>query len=415
MNGITPQEQHARLVKEIKKYENRLDKANQKYNSTVAYNRKLRDEIDTLRRERLVFKDIFDQLTKDLQEKKRDMETIVKIANSANHDREKAMQELADLIKQAEQEKAEFDKQIAGVNQKILEERAKKESLQKKEEEQNRLEREYKEEKAKEEEYFKKQSATLTAWGGKDKVECLIPEEKLTEYQAAFDKICEECKVDDIDELVKNFIEAEERNFSLTQFVEELTRENEELDAKITGVKAQIEEYKNQGLGHDNERKRRQKELEERIKASEQEYEAAVREYQQALRKIKSIKESIDEIFSLVDNDVSVKYKEMSASQGITHENIMTYLGMVEEMINGMIKQYAHYLAENLKAQKNLDPSDPTIVTLNNILMVAPKTEVTKCEVSFQKEDEEMSMDEEDKPLRKEDFQRHFDMKARKA
>jgi len=61
----------------------------------------------------------------------------------------------------------------------------------------------------------------------------------------------------------------------------------------------------------------------------------------------------------------------------------MTYLGMVEEMINGMIKQYAQYLAENLKTQKNLDSNDPTIVTLNNILMVAPKTEATKYEMSF--------------------------------
>ena len=55
MNGITPQEKHAKLIKEIKNLENRLDKANQKYNSTIAYNKKLREEIDTLRRERLVF------------------------------------------------------------------------------------------------------------------------------------------------------------------------------------------------------------------------------------------------------------------------------------------------------------------------------------------------------------------------
>lgn len=43
MNGITPQEKHQWLVKEIKKYENWLDKANQKYNSTIAYNKQLRE------------------------------------------------------------------------------------------------------------------------------------------------------------------------------------------------------------------------------------------------------------------------------------------------------------------------------------------------------------------------------------
>jgi len=43
----------------------------------------------------------------------------------------------------------------------------------------------------------------------------LIPEEKMKEYTSMFDKIVEETKVKDLDELVKNFIEAEERNFSL--------------------------------------------------------------------------------------------------------------------------------------------------------------------------------------------------------
>lgn len=53
----------------------------------------------------------------------------------------------------------------------------------------------------------------------------------------------------------------------------------------------------------------------------------------------------------------------------------MQYLGMVEEMINEMIKQYAFLLAQKLKVTKDLDDDDPVIVTLHNILMVAPKTE----------------------------------------
>lgn len=122
------------------------------------------------------------------------------------------------------------------------------------------------------------------------------------------------------------------------------------------------------------------------------------------MKKINSIKDSIEEIFSLVDNDISRKYKELSEQQGVTHENIMVYLGMIEEMINDMIKQYAHYLAQNL----NLDPNDPTCVTLKNILMVAPKTEPPKYDVSLVsvgKEDAEMSgLEDDDKPLGMEDF-----------
>jgi hypothetical protein len=51
----------------------------------------------------------------------------------------------------------------------------------------------------------------------------MIPEEKLQEYQEAFARIAKATGAKDIDELVRNFIEAEERNFTLSKFVSELT------------------------------------------------------------------------------------------------------------------------------------------------------------------------------------------------
>ncbi len=166
----------------------------------------------------------------------------------------------------------------------------------------------------------------------------MIPEDKLNEYTQAFSRIAQATGAKDIDELVKNFIEAEERNFTLSRFVNELTTETESLDVQIDSIKKEIEQYKNQGLGENNERKKLQKELESKIQENEEEYERNLMEYKATIEKINSIKSSIEEIFSLVDNDTSRKFKEMQASQGLTQDNIMTYLGMVEEMINEMIK-----------------------------------------------------------------------------
>ena len=61
------------------------------------------------------------------------MERIVKIANNANVDREQATNELTELIKQAEEEKLQFDQQIALVNQKIEKEKQMKEFMKEKE------------------------------------------------------------------------------------------------------------------------------------------------------------------------------------------------------------------------------------------------------------------------------------------
>jgi DNA repair exonuclease SbcCD ATPase subunit len=43
------------LVKQIKILENRLDKANQKFNEAISVNKSLRQQIDSLRRERVIF------------------------------------------------------------------------------------------------------------------------------------------------------------------------------------------------------------------------------------------------------------------------------------------------------------------------------------------------------------------------
>ena len=100
---------------------------------------------------------------------------------------------------------------------------------------------------------------------------------------------------------------------------------------------------------------------------NEEEYARNLAEYKSTVEKIVSIKNSIEEIFNLVDNDVSRKYKEVSKSLGVTQDNIMMYLGMLEDMINDMIKQYAFFLAQNLKMSKNLEPNNPILVTLNNM------------------------------------------------
>jgi len=79
------------------------------------------------------------------------MDKIVAIANTATQDREEATKELIELIRQAEEEKANFDQQIQQVNQKIEKEKQMKEFMKAKETEQNELERLYRETKQEEE------------------------------------------------------------------------------------------------------------------------------------------------------------------------------------------------------------------------------------------------------------------------
>lgn len=182
-------------------------------------------------------------------------------------------------------------------------------------------------------------------------------------------------------------------------------------------MKAKIEWYRNQGIGEDNERKKQQKELEDKILQSENEYKKNVIEYKATIEKINQIKLNIEEIFAQVDNETAKKYEVLKQSQGLTQDNVMTYLGMIENMINDMIKQYAFLLAQKLKQAKNLEDDDPVIVTLNNILMVAPKVESSKQDLAqredvFPRDDDDTSQfDEDDRPLKQEEFKKLYMVK----
>ena len=76
-------ETNANISKEIRILENRLDKALVKFNEALAHNKQLRETIDNLRRERVVFDNIYRKLEKELHEKKKQMANIIELSNQA--------------------------------------------------------------------------------------------------------------------------------------------------------------------------------------------------------------------------------------------------------------------------------------------------------------------------------------------
>merc|ERR1712057_13855 len=99
------------IAKQIRILEDRLNAGLQKFNEAIAANRSLREQIDTLRRERVVFDDIYRKLENELQSKKKEMANIIEQANAAYEARDSAQAQMAALKQQADKEHAEFEKE----------------------------------------------------------------------------------------------------------------------------------------------------------------------------------------------------------------------------------------------------------------------------------------------------------------
>ena len=88
MGGINAsRENNQAIAKQIQILENRLDKALKRYNEALANNKRLRENIDNLRRERLVYDQIYRKLEKELAEKKKEMARIIEVSNKVREAR----------------------------------------------------------------------------------------------------------------------------------------------------------------------------------------------------------------------------------------------------------------------------------------------------------------------------------------
>lgn len=108
-----------KLAKEIEAYENKLEKAHQKLNSTIFQNSKLREKIDLLRKEKNIVEEIYNSLKKELEEKKNVIEKTILEAGRAHINRNIAENELNNLIDKAQAQKEDFEKEYEKLNEEI--------------------------------------------------------------------------------------------------------------------------------------------------------------------------------------------------------------------------------------------------------------------------------------------------------
>jgi hypothetical protein len=151
--------------------------------------------------------------------------------------------------------------------------------------------------------------------------------------------------ITEIDELVSTFIEAEENNFSLFTYVNELNNDIEKLEGQIAEIKAEIEKYKGQGTNTENQRKKILKDLEDKLQKTEAKSKQYDEKYQAAQKTVNALKIGIQSIFYKIGCDKMPQADSLDMSEGVTEVNMMQYLGIVEQRTNEILQLYAQHQA----------------------------------------------------------------------
>merc|ERR1719262_1193053 len=338
MGGIEAESLHSMAVaKQIRILEDRLNAGLQKFNVAIAANKKLRDEIDTLRRERAVFDDIYKKLENELQQKKKEMANIIEQANAAYEARDSAQAQMAALKQQADKEHAEFEKEWTELGRLIENDKKMKEFMRQRHRQQDAEQRG--DLSADQEEKMKKK-VTASAWGiAKDKATINSHIEKIQSYEEAFAKIQAATGISDVDELVQNFIDGEDQNFTVFNFTTGQNDEIEKLEQQINDYKTEWEQLRSAGgKGEDAQSKQKvMASLEEKWNNLDKKAEHYELKYQQTIKTVTSVRAGVQSIF----NRLGCIPPEGGGSGTVTESNTMQYLGLIEQRTNEIKQLYA--------------------------------------------------------------------------
>eukprot|EP01017_Pseudomicrothorax_dubius_P048784 TRINITY_DN8950_c0_g3_i4.p1 TRINITY_DN8950_c0_g3~~TRINITY_DN8950_c0_g3_i4.p1 ORF type:complete len:476 (+),score=174.56 TRINITY_DN8950_c0_g3_i4:212-1639(+) len=323
-------ENQSALTKQIKILEARLDKANQKFNEAIATNKHLRSEIDSLRRERVIFDNLYKKLERELHEKRKHMADIIESANTAYEERDKANDQIQGLKQQAKRDAQEFEKDLRELSQVVQRNKAldliKVTEKGREEQTDERLETE---------------KSKLRAQPRKaEKALEPVQVEKIAKLEEDFAKIQAATGIKSINDLVKIFVENEEKNFTMFKYVNELSNEIEVLQKTIDELKEERARYEGQSSTMDLDRKRAAKDLSERLDVNREKAERYEYKYHQAITKIGSLCNWIETAFNTIDCDKNLA-KELTGATGVTESSMMTYLGIIEDRGVEILYYYA--------------------------------------------------------------------------
>jgi hypothetical protein len=345
MGGVNAARDNQMMIqKQIRILENRLDKALVKFNQSLASNRTLREQIDDLRRERVVFDNIYKKLEKELHEKKKQMAHVIQLTNMTYEQRDNCQMEITAIDQANRKEQEDFEEQMLELGRML-------------------------------EQDFKLQtSKSTTALGdtsgsaagspkkgkkntmretSKEKSEAQASILRVQNFEEAFNKIKAATGISDIEELVRTFIKNEDQNFSLFNYVNEQTNEIEKLEEQVMALRKEEQKYTMES-GDDviNQHKQILKELETKLQASETQAEKFEVKCNSAQKTIENLKKGIQTMFEKLECK-----SEILADSSVTEANMLQFLGIIEQRTNEILAVYHQIQSKQHAAMQAIDSS----------------------------------------------------------
>lgn len=319
------QEKHVANMKLTRILENRLDEMTKKFSIALTGNLKLREHINHVEGQKARFLDLHKRLQAELIEGKKEIDRISEVATTHFTIRDEAQHRMASLRERADREMAVYNAEIKDVKRILEHDRKLRKFMTTKAEDRASI---------LEDELMvlaiKKYEAQLSGL-----------QQETSKFEEIFDKIKEATGIEDTDTLVESFIENEDRNFALYNYVKNMNTEIENLKDDIRRLKDEIELIKKEGVDSDVHRKEILNELEQKMVEVTDELTLVNKEYKASRRQLELLKPKVESVFNSIECDRSSIAELLGIGVSIDDNNIMQYLGIIEQNCNELLQNKA--------------------------------------------------------------------------
>lgn len=295
-------------------------------------NKELRDAIDDLRRERVVFESIYKKMERQLQERKQQMALMIESSNQSYEQRDAYQMELAALEQANRREEEEFGVQCAELGR-MLEEELRLPSASPTKLAGSASTRSPSKQQQGEGAQTLLRTASAPLMGS---------EARVHSFEEAFRKIRNATGITDTDALVRSFIKNEDHNFSLFNYVSEQNGEVERLEEALQALRDEERRYSAESADVDSH-KLLLRELESKLQAKEGAAERYEDRCKAQLKVVEGLKRGCHSIHRKLEQHAGGGEEESEGRRDsfVTESNMVHYLGDIEQRVNRLLVEYA--------------------------------------------------------------------------
>ncbi|XP_051825866.1 coiled-coil domain-containing protein 63 [Antechinus flavipes] len=310
-----------KLQKQISLLETHLNLVTVHFDKMLTTNSKYRHAIEDLRFEKAAYDHVYQRLHRRLITQKKTMNVAIEQSTQAYNQRQEALARIEAMKERREKDTFQYKLEFREL-ERIYDHEAKLKSFLFI----KLMDRSEFEEKARKEEALKA-----------SKPKKKLKEESFQSYEVAHMRLLKLSEHGNLEQLVRDYLAEEEKNFARFNYVTELNNEMEMLQKKIQNIQDEISLMKSKQQVSDNEGQQTVKELEAKLKKTEEDADRIENTNKEINKTLDQLKSSVELLFKKINCDSTKIMEHLGETGSITDINLIQYFGIIEQKTNALL------------------------------------------------------------------------------